>query len=163
MVGRPLILKLGFLTGMTAAFLGSKAACSEKGTTAPIVTVSGGQIRGQLLPTPGGAVFKGIPFAQPPVWQPRGLPGREGEQFPRACCGLRAVRTIACLRSTVSSVRGFPTRECITPQSRHRSSHMDGLSQEFGNVRAAPVPGQGPMSGQLSARVWRRIPKSRLA
>ena len=32
----------------------------------PIVTVTGGQIRGALLDK-GGAVFKGIPFAQPPV------------------------------------------------------------------------------------------------
>jgi para-nitrobenzyl esterase len=33
----------------------------------PVVTVNGGQVRGRLLPQAGGAVFKGIPFAQPPV------------------------------------------------------------------------------------------------
>src|SRR5215211_8896687 len=32
----------------------------------PIVTVTGGQVRGATLDK-GGAVFKGIPFAQPPV------------------------------------------------------------------------------------------------
>jgi para-nitrobenzyl esterase len=32
----------------------------------PVVAVTGGQIRGRLIPA-GGAVFKGIPFAQPPV------------------------------------------------------------------------------------------------
>src|SRR4029077_18032708 len=32
----------------------------------PIVTVTGGQVRGATL-AKGGAVFKGIPFAQPPV------------------------------------------------------------------------------------------------
>src|SRR5215471_19567691 len=32
----------------------------------PIVTVTGGQIRGRLVGV-GGAVFKGIPYAQPPV------------------------------------------------------------------------------------------------
>ncbi len=34
--------------------------------SAPIVTVTGGQVRGALLDK-GGAVFKGIPYAQPPV------------------------------------------------------------------------------------------------
>jgi para-nitrobenzyl esterase len=33
----------------------------------PVVTVTGGEIRGRTLAAPGGAVFKGIPFAQPPV------------------------------------------------------------------------------------------------
>ena len=33
----------------------------------PAVSVSGGQVRGRLLPKDAGAVFKGIPFAQPPV------------------------------------------------------------------------------------------------
>jgi para-nitrobenzyl esterase len=33
----------------------------------PTVTVTGGAIEGRELPAPGGAVFKGIPFAAPPV------------------------------------------------------------------------------------------------
>ena len=33
----------------------------------PVVAVTGGQVRGRLLPEGAGAVFKGIPFAQPPV------------------------------------------------------------------------------------------------
>jgi para-nitrobenzyl esterase len=33
---------------------------------APVVPVTGGRIQGRLLPAPGGAVFKGIPFAAPP-------------------------------------------------------------------------------------------------
>ncbi len=33
----------------------------------PVVTITGGQVQGRLLPTPGGAVFKGIPYAAPPV------------------------------------------------------------------------------------------------
>ncbi len=33
----------------------------------PVLTVSGGQIRGRMLPAPGGAAFKGIPFVQPPL------------------------------------------------------------------------------------------------
>jgi para-nitrobenzyl esterase len=33
----------------------------------PRATVSGGTIQGRALPAPGGAVFRGIPFAAPPV------------------------------------------------------------------------------------------------
>ena len=40
---------------------------AESSGIAPVVTVTGGQIRGRLLPEGHGAVFKGIPFAQPPV------------------------------------------------------------------------------------------------
>jgi para-nitrobenzyl esterase len=39
------------------------AAAAESG---PIVAVTGGQVQGATLEK-GGAVFKGIPFAQPPV------------------------------------------------------------------------------------------------
>jgi para-nitrobenzyl esterase len=37
----------------------------------PTATVAGGQIRGRLLSDGAGAVFKGIPFAQPPVGELR--------------------------------------------------------------------------------------------
>ena len=43
------------------------AVAAEAADAAPIVAVTGGQIRGKLLPESRGAVFKGIPFAQPPV------------------------------------------------------------------------------------------------
>ena len=33
----------------------------------PVVAVTGGKVQGAALPAPGGAVFKGIPFAAPPV------------------------------------------------------------------------------------------------
>jgi para-nitrobenzyl esterase len=33
----------------------------------PVVAVTGGRIQGKLQPSGGGAVFKGVPFAQPPV------------------------------------------------------------------------------------------------
>ena len=41
-------------------------AISLSAADSPIATIAGGQIRGSLLEK-GGAVFKGIPFAQPPV------------------------------------------------------------------------------------------------
>jgi para-nitrobenzyl esterase len=33
----------------------------------PVVAVTGGKVQGMMLTAPGGAVFKGIPFAAPPV------------------------------------------------------------------------------------------------
>jgi para-nitrobenzyl esterase len=41
--------------------------CSATVDKAPVVQVTGGSIRGALLPDDEGQVFKGIPFAQPPV------------------------------------------------------------------------------------------------
>jgi para-nitrobenzyl esterase len=36
-------------------------------STGPVVTVTGGEVQGRRLPAPGGAVFKGIPYAAPPT------------------------------------------------------------------------------------------------
>jgi para-nitrobenzyl esterase len=36
-------------------------------TEPPVVSVSGGRLRGRLSPPPGGAFFLGVPFAEPPV------------------------------------------------------------------------------------------------
>lgn len=37
----------------------------------PVVSVTGGKIQGRVLTAPGGAVFKGVPFAAPPVGELR--------------------------------------------------------------------------------------------
>jgi para-nitrobenzyl esterase len=37
----------------------------------PVVTVTGGKVQGGMLSSPGGAFFKGIPFAQPPIGELR--------------------------------------------------------------------------------------------
>ena len=52
---------------VTASMLMPVAAASAQSPSAPVVTVTGGKVQGGSLAAPGGAVFKGIPYAQPPV------------------------------------------------------------------------------------------------
>jgi para-nitrobenzyl esterase len=50
------------------------AVCScsfAEDASGPVVKVTGGSVQGKLLSAPGGAVFKGIPFAAPPVGELR--------------------------------------------------------------------------------------------
>jgi para-nitrobenzyl esterase len=47
-------------------FLLMLAAIPSAADSGPVVTVTGGKVRGAMLES-GGAVFKGIPYAQPPV------------------------------------------------------------------------------------------------
>jgi para-nitrobenzyl esterase len=49
----------------------SLAMVSAAGAADPVVSMTGGKIQGRLLSTPGGAVFKGIPFAAPPLGELR--------------------------------------------------------------------------------------------
>ena len=55
---------------LAAVLLGCSALAAPsmaQDNTGPIVPVTGGQVQGQLLPAPGGAAFKGIPYAAAPV------------------------------------------------------------------------------------------------
>jgi para-nitrobenzyl esterase len=64
---RRITLSLAFgvlITGLS--LIASPSTLTQK-SEGPIVTVSGGKVQGRLLPAPGGAVFKGIPYAAPPV------------------------------------------------------------------------------------------------
>ena len=61
-------IRLGtLLVGICAAAAASSPASVAQEIADPIVTVTGGHIQGRLLPAPGGAAFKGIPYAAPPV------------------------------------------------------------------------------------------------
>jgi len=60
-------------------------------SSGPVVTVTGGRIQGQQLPAVGGAVFKGIPFAQPPVGE---LRWREDQPM-KPWTGIRAATEYA--------------------------------------------------------------------
>ena len=51
---------------MSCLVFGLLLSCASFGWQGPVVAVTGGQVRGQSLKD-GGAVFKGIPFAQPPM------------------------------------------------------------------------------------------------
>lgn len=57
-----------FVTLTLVALLSSATALpASKADDDPVVSVPGGAIRGRSLTASGGAVFKGIPFAQPPT------------------------------------------------------------------------------------------------
>lgn len=42
-------------------------AAPAMGAEGPVVSLTGGKVQGELLPASGGAVFKGIPYAAPPI------------------------------------------------------------------------------------------------
>jgi para-nitrobenzyl esterase len=64
-------LRIALLLGCGALvaglFLIVAPASFAQGSAEPVVTVTGGQVQGRFLPAPGGAVFKGIPYAAPPI------------------------------------------------------------------------------------------------
>src|SRR5258706_3896534 len=59
---------LAALTGMLA--MGSPVH-AQTAPAGPVVAAAGGKVQGRPLPEPGGAVFKGIPYAAPPVGELR--------------------------------------------------------------------------------------------
>jgi para-nitrobenzyl esterase len=66
-----LIRRISLLLGCGAVIAGLSLTVSYaahgKGSDGLVVAVSGGKVQGQLLPAPGGAVFKGIPYAAAPI------------------------------------------------------------------------------------------------
>jgi para-nitrobenzyl esterase len=55
------------MLAVAGAWLIAFPASQAQEAAGPVVAVTGGQVAGRLLPAPGGAVFKGIPYAAPPV------------------------------------------------------------------------------------------------
>src|SRR5579872_4139506 len=76
----------GALAGASFLLISFSAANAQEGA-GPVVSVTGGQIQGKAMAAPGGAVFKGIPFAQPPVGE---LRWREPQQPAKAWTGVRS-------------------------------------------------------------------------
>jgi para-nitrobenzyl esterase len=67
---RLMFLRNAFATlAIAACITASMSALTAvaQSPSGPLVTISGGKVQGSLLTAPGGAVFKGIPYAQPPV------------------------------------------------------------------------------------------------
>jgi len=52
---------------LTGCFLFGAAALAAAANSNPTVSIAAGQVQGRLLPGGAGAVFRGLPFAQPPV------------------------------------------------------------------------------------------------
>ena len=55
------------LIGCGVLLVASSPGSIAQDNAGPIVKVTGGQVQGRLLPESGGAAFKGIPYAAPPV------------------------------------------------------------------------------------------------
>ena len=48
------------------------AACAQKEAQSPVLTIEGGQVQGVAADIAGVTVFRGIPFAAPPIGENRG-------------------------------------------------------------------------------------------
>jgi len=126
--------------------------CLAGGMTAsakePVVSVSGGRIRGRLMPD-GGAAFKGIPFARPPVgnlrWRdPQPVEPwagvREADHFSPACTQLsegwneRFVATSAedCLYLNVAPPHWPPREKFPVMVWIHGGSNTAGDADDAG-------------------------------
>jgi len=60
-------LSLGVGVALSALLVSFGPVTRAQNAADPVVSVTGGKVQGRLLPAPGGAVFKGIPFAAPPI------------------------------------------------------------------------------------------------
>jgi para-nitrobenzyl esterase len=61
---RNLLRSLPSVGLLACALAANPCAAADSG---PVVSVTGGSIQGRLLPEDRGAVFRGVPFAQPPI------------------------------------------------------------------------------------------------
>lgn len=132
-------------------FLASSTAAAE---STPVVATAVGQVRGLLLPAPGGAVFKGIPFAQPPIgdlrWRPP-LPAkpwsgvRDTTAYGATCAQVAAEWNV---KAAAAGSEDCLTLNIWTPQwpSRgakpvmvwiHGGANMGGSAQGAGGIEPA--------------------------
>jgi len=126
----------------------SLAATLAASATDPVVSVTGGKIRGRLTPD-GGAAFKGIPFARPPVgdlrWRdPRPVKPwdgvREAGRFSPACTQLSegwnvrfvATSTEDCLYLNVAPPKWPPRAKYPVMVWIHGGSNLSGDADDAG-------------------------------
>src|SRR5579872_5354101 len=103
------MLTARFLTGLISGggllapllLIGSLAVAQD----GPVASVTGGKIQGRALPAPGGAVFKGVPYAQPPVGD---LRWREPMEV-KSWTGTRDAGTFG--RACVQQISGWNSQE----------------------------------------------------
>ena len=97
----------------------------------PIVGVSGGAARGRLLPGGAGAVFKGLPFAQPPV-------GSSRWREPQAVLPWTGVRD-AAESGPPCAQRSFGWNEDAARASREDCLYLDVWTPEWPARSPKPV------------------------
>jgi para-nitrobenzyl esterase len=130
-------------TALFAACLMNASIPVMAADTGPIVAVTGGQIEGATLER-GGAVFKGIPFAQPPVGE---LRWREPMTV-KAWAGVRNATDFGapCAQSPAAAVS---KEDCL---------YLNVWTAEWPNSSQKPVmvwiPGGGNFAGDSSRSVF---------
>ncbi len=116
---------------MCVAFGAIPASAADSG---PIVKVTGGQVRGTTLDK-GGAVFKGIPYAAPPVGA-----FRWREPMPvRSWAGVRDATAFGPLCAQIQSMAPNAARVANAQISQEDCLYLNVWTPEWGNKPQKPV------------------------
>ena len=148
LLARTALLGCGALA--TATALTVTPPTWAEGNAGPTVAVTGGQIQGRLLPAPGGAVFKAIPYAAPPTGDNR---WREPQPI-KAWTGVRqaadygadcppvvgGIEYSAAFGGTLNQGAAAPGRGAPAEERQRRATSEDCL---FLNVWAPEWPSKG--------------------
>jgi para-nitrobenzyl esterase len=135
---------------MCVALAAIPASAADSG---PIVTVTGGQVRGAMLDK-GGAVFKGIPYAQPPVGE---LRWREPMPL-RPWTGVRDATAFGPLCTQVQNSSPNAARISNAQLSQEDCLYLNVWTPEWHGKPQKPVmvfiPGGGNLGGGSSEATY---------